>query len=44
MTVDPEKANASADYQGVTYYFCAQHCARTFEADPATYAGAARQP
>ncbi|MBI4401237.1 MAG: heavy metal translocating P-type ATPase [Nitrospirae bacterium] len=34
MTVDEQKAPATAVYQGTTYYFCAPGCKRTFEADP----------
>ena len=34
MTVDEQKAPATAIYQGMTYYFCAPGCKRTFEADP----------
>src|SRR5437899_12044109 len=34
MTVDEQKAPASAVYNGVTYYFCAPGCKRTFEANP----------
>ncbi len=39
MTVDPKKAAATRTYQGRTYYFCAQGCARQFDADPKRYAG-----
>src|SRR5512132_3840956 len=35
MTVDEQKAPASAVYNGATYYFCAPGCKRTFEKDPA---------
>ena len=35
MTVDEQKAAATAVYNGTTYYFCAPGCKRTFEADPA---------
>src|SRR5207249_5850445 len=34
MTVDEQKAPATAVYQGTSYYFCAPGCKRTFEADP----------
>jgi len=37
MTVDPEKAAAQVDYDGKTYLFCAQGCARKFSADPERY-------
>ena len=40
MRVNPDSAAASVEHDGNTYYFCAKHCAQTFKADPATYAGA----
>ena len=39
MTVDEKKAAATASHGGVTYYFCAEACKKTFERDPAKYAG-----
>ncbi|MHB1064072.1 MAG: YHS domain-containing protein [Georgenia sp.] len=39
MSVKPDSAAASAEHDGKTYYFCAKHCAETFKADPAKYAG-----
>lgn len=41
MQVDPAAAAAQRDHQGRTYYFCSQHCAETFAADPAKFAGTA---
>ena len=41
MRVDPAAAAAQRDYQGRSYYFCSQHCAETFAADPAKFAGTA---
>ena len=35
MTVDPATAAGRYDYQGLTYYFCAQSCLERFRADPA---------
>ncbi len=35
MTVDEQKAPATAVHNGTTYYFCAPGCKRTFEKDPA---------
>src|SRR6266487_2080605 len=35
MTVDEQKAPATAVHEGTTYYFCAPGCKRTFEKDPA---------
>jgi len=42
MEVDPSAAAAAQrDYEGRLYYFCSQHCAETFAADPARFAGTA---
>ena len=35
MQVDPAKAAATSQYQGKTYYFCAQVCKTKFDANPA---------
>jgi Cu+-exporting ATPase len=37
MTVNPEKAAAQFDYDGETYFFCAQGCAQKFSANPERY-------
>src|SRR6266568_8334226 len=37
MTVDPQKAAASFDYQGRTYFFCCTGCREKFKADPKRY-------
>ena len=34
MTIAPESAAATTEYQGHTYYFCSQHCAESFATDP----------
>ena len=34
MTIDPAKAAGKSDYKGATYYFCSDHCKRTFDANP----------
>lgn len=34
MTVQPESAAGSFDYQGNTYYFCSTHCLRKFSENP----------
>jgi len=39
MDVDPQTAAAQFQYKGQTYYFCAAHCQRKFEADPERYLG-----
>ncbi|WP_263730523.1 YHS domain-containing protein [Cellulomonas sp. SG140] len=38
MSVDPATAS-SVEHEGVQYYFCSPHCAKSFEADPVKYAG-----
>ena len=37
MTVDPASAKAHVRHDGRDYYFCCEHCARKFQADPARY-------
>ena len=37
MTVDPESTNLHSIYRGYKYYFCAQGCLKSFEADPEKY-------
>ncbi len=37
MEVDPSRAAARVEHGGKTYYFCAPHCARKFEANPDKY-------
>ncbi len=45
MTVEPETAAASTEYQGKTYYFCALGCRDRFVSAPEKYAGSTqRQP
>jgi Cu+-exporting ATPase len=39
MTIDPKSAAGSSEYKGVTYYFCALHCKKKFDADPDVYLG-----
>lgn len=34
MSFDAEEAAATVEYEGRTYYFCAEHCRRAFEEDP----------
>ena len=34
MSIDPEKAAGHSEHAGQTYYFCSQHCADSFAADP----------
>ncbi|MGO9469917.1 MAG: heavy metal translocating P-type ATPase, partial [Isosphaeraceae bacterium] len=37
MTVDPNRAAASTEYDGRTYYFCCHHCLEKFRQDPQRY-------
>ena len=40
MAVDPEKAKATAQHAGKSFYFCCSGCAAKFAADPAKYLAA----
>src|ERR1044072_2918674 len=45
MTVDPEHAAGSYEYQGKTYYFCSTHCVHRFRENPEAFlTKAAPQP
>lgn len=44
MEVDPAKAAATSEYKGHPYYFCAEGCARKFNADPGKYLGGTKEP
>ena len=37
MNIEPDKAARSLRHGGGTYYFCSQHCADTFNAEPPRY-------
>ena len=37
MTVNPQSAAASVQYQGHTYYFCSKLCKTMFEREPEKY-------
>src|SRR5678815_5506404 len=37
MTVDPEHAAGSFEYQGKTYYFCSTHCLHKFRENPEAF-------
>jgi YHS domain-containing protein len=37
MKVDEKTAKYRSDYQGRTYYFCAQMCKEAFEENPQQY-------
>ena len=37
MNIDPGSAADKTTYHGSTYYFCSNHCAASFNADPAKY-------
>ncbi|UCD83591.1 MAG: YHS domain-containing protein [Deltaproteobacteria bacterium] len=34
MEVEEDKAAATSEYQGKTYYFCAPGCKKAFDQDP----------
>ena len=38
MQVDPNKAAGKSEYNGKTYYFCANACKTKFDAIPGQYA------
>jgi Cu+-exporting ATPase len=44
MKVSPEKAAASLNHAGRTWYFCAQGCKTRFEANPGKYDGSQGDP
>ena len=37
MQVDPAKAAGTSNYQGKTYYFCANACKTKFDANPTQF-------
>ena len=37
MMVDEKTATLKSDYNGKTYYFCAQSCKSTFDKNPAAF-------
>ncbi len=37
MTVDPDHAAGSVEYQGKTYYFCSTHCVHRFRENPEAF-------
>ena len=39
MTIDAATAAATRVYEGTTYYFCAQGCAKAIDKDPKKYIG-----
>lgn len=41
MSIDSATAATSTEHEGRTYYFCSQHCADSFAANPDTYVSAA---
>jgi len=44
MTVDPARAAAAVEHDGITYYFCSKGCAAKFNADPGKYLSGTREP
>jgi len=37
MEIEKDKAAATYEYKGKTYYFCAVGCRKAFEEDPESY-------
>ena len=37
MKVDPARARARVEHRGKTYFFCCEHCAQKFQAEPERY-------
>jgi len=44
MEIDAATAAGSSEYEGITYYFCAEACKTAFDAEPSKYVGAAAMP
>ena len=44
MDVDEASAAATSEYNGQTYYFCAQSCKERFDQSPERYIKEANQP
>src|ERR1044072_323355 len=44
MTVNPETAAGSFDYNGKTYYFCAKHCLHKFSQNPELFLSKSSTP
>ena len=44
MDVDEKTAKYKTIYQGKYYYFCAQGCKKTFEANPQKYVSGSSEP
>lgn len=44
MTVDPQHAAGSYEYQGKTYYFCNPHCLHRFREDPEKFLNKSSAP
>ena len=44
MTVDPDNAAGSFEYEGRTYYFCSSHCLHRFSGNPQEFLKQSAQP
>jgi len=44
MEVDEQTAAGKSEYKGQTYYFCSTGCKKSFDKEPAKYAGKTDQP
>ena len=43
MMVDEKTAKLKCDYNGKTFYFCADSCKKTFEKNPSKFASASKK-
>ena len=44
MEIDPATAAGSSEYEGATYFFCAEACKTAFDAEPSKYLAGASAP
>jgi len=44
MEIDAATAAGSSEYEGATYYFCAEACKTAFDAEPSQYVDAPLAP
>lgn len=44
MEIDPEAAAGTSEYEGTTYYFCAEGCKKEFDADPQKFLDGGEEP
>lgn len=44
MTVDEKTSQLKSEHMGKTYYFCSPGCKKSFDDDPAKFAGGEQAP